>query len=245
MKKMKYLTFFALCALSLCAIAVAQEAQVADMIVPEDRDGWEETRGEGESEDIKIFKCSRAKGTYATLLEGLFSVSIPSRVVITYDCHFLIVPSVTRFPVSARKSELINSTLEEDDISERGFSVVSFNCELYPDFYSKNHYICGKASQKSSNGARYYGRNFGVNAVDGLLQFDAGSCTVHSDDKIKCFFYMFDSNADGTYLYSSVMEKVSDDIDDDILSDLNNPKWSYSACEKFPCSDPPPPPPPP
>ena len=231
---MKYLAILALCVLSLSAVAVAQEEQssVADLVVHEERDFALEDR-DGESEDVRIFKCSRAKGTYVTLLEGVESVSLPARVVITYECNFLIAPAITH-AAGYRRIASANSTNEDDDLSGRVFSTASsFDCKLYPDstnFFSKNTYMCGIASRKSGTGAQYYGRNFGVSSPTGLLRSDAGSCTVHSDDKIKCFLYIL---GDTPYLYTTVMEKVSDDVDDDIKSDLNNPKWSFSDCQSF------------
>ena len=196
----------------------------------ETRDG----EGEGEGEDVKTFKCSRTKGTYATLLQGLYSVSLPARVVIFFDCNVVISPAVA---YDAYFNRMANGTATEVDASMQDRSIstaTSFPCDLYPNNYfpSRNYYICGYASQESKTGARYYGRNFGINCPwcgsSGLLSQDGGSCSVKDDSTINCFFIL--TTAKDSLLYSAELEKVSDDVDDDIRKDINNPKWDFKEC---------------
>jgi len=198
--------------------------------------------GEGEGDGAKNFKCSRAQGTYATLLEGLYSVSIPARVVIFYDCNVIISPAIAYDADFRRLAFAGNFT--DASLEERGSSIIntaiSFPCELYPSdvFTTYNYYICGYASQRSKTGARYFGRNFGINCPScgstGLLQKDGGSCTVKDDGHIKCFF-SFTTVFTNVLLYTAELERVNDDVDDDIKNDVNNPKWDFKTCSQLGC----------
>lgn len=272
---MKCVLFLVFCfALSLSSFSTAQQHDIlTDLIssyplnlhIPNTEELEEEETpttggrrrrtGEYSREEVREFSCGKAKGTYTTLLVGVFSVSLPSRVVILHNCDFLIVPAISYFRTYRSSLNLTfterKENEEEEDISMRSNPIVEpFLCDLYPDiiyagtdisFPSKNRYICGVASQKSLTGQRFYGRNFGVNSpwstTKGLLFPDGGSCTVHSENIIKCSFFLqshpFFPTLPSTYLYSAVLEKVSDDVDDDILTDLRNPKWSTATCGMY------------